>query len=227
MIRIEDVDIRCRDGWIPIIMRMVDELNAASLRMTGILCREAHGRLRVDYVERSEIFRAIGKVVVRAEFRSMYVCGACGAPGEHRRGKYGCLSTRCWAHQDLEARAGTVRYDTHRKPWRRMRDGDWQYDPVADDLIRMTGRLHDRYPHCFGLSPSIALDPVTDVLRRIGELPIAAAYRISGLSRDVRGHLVIGDNIYTLPAGPQRDLLMAMFAGADDRVSRLPTSVIT
>lgn len=230
MINMSDVDVTdCPAGWISIVKRMVDELNDAGLVVDGIKAREGHGWLQVDYLGIGRhVFGDIGKVIVLAQFRSMYVCSICGEPGEHRRGEpYRFLSTRCAAHQDDEARAGTIRYDLVRRPYRRMTEGDLEYDPIGDAMVRLYGRLKDRYEDLFVDDAHIDLDPaaeviVDEVLRRIRQSPLAAHYRISAIYRDRRGHLVIEDTIYDLPGGNERDLLMTMLAHADDRVSKLP-----
>lgn len=230
MIKMTDVDItNCPPGWIPLVERMVDELNAAGHDVEGIVAREGHGWLRVDYLGIGRhVFGEIGKIIVLAQFRSMYVCSACGAPGEHRRGEpYHFLSTRCPEHQDHEARAGTVRYDLHRRPMRRMTEGDLEYDPVTDTMVRLYGRLADRYEKLLVADARIDLDPaaeviVDEVLREIQRMPLAADYRISALYRDRDGHLVVEDNIYYLPGGNAHDVVMSMLSAADDRVSKLP-----
>lgn len=231
MIKLADVDLRdCPPGWIPLVERMVDELNAAGHEVEGIVAREGHGWLQVDYLGIGRhVLGAVGKVIVLSQFRSMYVCSACGKPGEHRRGEpYRHLSTRCAAHQDDEARAGTVRYDLVRRPQRRMTEGDLEYDPVADAMVRLYGRLVDRYPEYFVDDARIELDPqseeiVDQTLRELRRSPLAADYRISALYRGRGGNLVIEDNIYSLPDTPARDLLMTMLAHADDQVSQLPS----
>lgn len=230
MIKVTDVDMTdCPSGWKPLVQRMADELNASDLNVEGITAREGHGWLQVNYHSIGQhVFGEVGKIIVCAQFRSMYVCSCCGKPGEHRRGEpYRRLSTRCAEHQDDEARAGTVRYDLVRRPFRRMTEGDLEYDPVADEMRRLFGRLADRYEHLFGFDYRIDLDPaaevvVDEVLREVRQSTLADDYRISAIYRDVRGHLVIEDNIYALAAGDARDLLMSMLAHADDRVSRLP-----
>lgn len=230
MIKITDVDMTsCPPGWVSLVERMVDELNAAGHDVEGIVAKEGHGWLQVDYLGIGRhVFGEVGKIIVLAQFRSMYVCSVCGNPGEHRRGEpYHLLSTRCPEHQDDEARAGTVRYDLVRRPYRRMTEGDLEYDPVADTMSRMYGRLHNRYDHLFAFDFKIDLDPdaeviVDEVLRQVSRSSLAADYRISALYRDVRGHLVIEDNIYSLPDGNARDLMMSMLSTADDRVSKLP-----
>lgn len=229
-INFADVDVaNCPSGWIPLVRRMVDELNAAGHDVDGIVAREGHGWLQIDYLGIGRhVFGEIGKIVVCAQFRSMYLCSVCGAPGEHRRSEpYRFLSTRCPEHQDDEARAGTVRYDLNRHPYRRMTECDLEYDPVADAMVRMSGRLVHRYEKLFVADARIDLDPAAEaivdgVLREIERMPLAADYRISALFRDVRGHLVVEDNIYSLPGGNARDVMMSMLSAADDRVSKLP-----
>lgn len=229
-IKMSDVDVSdCPAGWVPLIRRMVDELNASDLFVEGIVATEGHGWLQVNYAGfAGHVFGAVGKIIVCSQFRSMYVCSTCGGRGEHRRGApHIRLSTRCHEHQDDEARAGTVRFDLVRRPFRRMTEGDLEYDPTADTMVRLYGRLVDRYEQLFVDGARIDLDPAAEgivdaVLREIQQMPLAADYRINAIYRDRRGHLIIEDNIYSLPGGNERDLLMTMLATADDLVSKLP-----
>lgn len=139
VLNLESVDVRCGDGWISTIERMLEELNEAKLPIIGMVCDEDQGRLRVDYYLPEELrdqSRDIARIVVLAEFRSLYVCEQCGCPGEHRRNADGWRVTRCLEHQTPDIREGERRYDEVRRPWRRTPDGDFEYDPGADRLVR-------------------------------------------------------------------------------------------
>jgi hypothetical protein len=225
MLTIEDIEIRCGDGWIDILRKMVDEISAADVKVAGVVADEDQGRLRIDYAE-AEPWLPAAKIFLLAEFRSYDVCETCGRPGEHRINAVGWKHTRCTEHRPLPPNDGDVIYTEKRTPWRRMSDGDWAYYPIGDRLERMTERLSDRYEDLFYLTPVIILDTeaeaiVDHALRRIADTPLAANYRIGGIRRDERGHLVVEDNLYDLPDTFSRNLVMAFWASADDHISKL------
>lgn len=128
---LDDIDIRCGDGWVGIIKRMLDEISAADVKVHGLVVEERNGHLSIDY-SAAEPWIAAAKVFLVAECRSYYVCEVCGRPGEHRGDGPVWRTTRCAQHQ--AANPGRLIYDSVKVPWRRMSDGDWAYDPVADAL---------------------------------------------------------------------------------------------
>lgn len=223
---LDAIEIRCDVGWNGVLRQMLNEINAADVKVVGLVAYEDQGRLRIDYAE-AELWLSAAKIFLLAEFRSYYTCETCGRPGEHRVNSVGWKHTRCSTHRPAPPNDGTAIFTQARTPWRRMSDGDFAYDPVGDRLERMTERLSERYEEFFYLSPIINLDPeaeaiVDHVLRRIADLPLAADYRIGSIKRDRQGYLVVEDNIYSLPDTPARDLMMAFWASADDRVAKLP-----
>jgi hypothetical protein len=154
-ITLEDIDITCGPGWVPIIERLIEDLNAADVQISGIRALETHGRLRLHYTDIGKhIFSTVGKIMVLAEFRSMYVCEMCGKPGEFRRDEYLYLSTRCSEHQSAAAKAGE-----HRRPYRRLHLGDFEYDPMLDQMVRMPGRLQVRYSGILALTQTSSWTP--------------------------------------------------------------------
>lgn len=226
MLTLDDIEIRCGDGWLSVIERMVDDINAADVKVHGLVADEDQERLRIDYSDAEPWFPA-AKIFLLAEFRSYYTCETCGRPGEHRVNVVGWKHTRCAQHRPPPPNDGTPMYTGTRTPWRRMSDGDYTYDLGGDRLERMTERLSERYKGLFYVMPVIDLDPTAEeivdhALRRIAEVPLAADYRIARVGRDERGYLVTEDNLYSLPDVAARDLMMAIWASADDRVSKLP-----
>lgn len=134
MLSLDDVEVRCGDGWLGILERLLDDINAADVKVSALVADEDQGRLRLDYAS-AEPWPMAAKLFVLAQFRSLYTCDVCGRPGEHRRNMVGWRHTRCAEHRPPPPNDGVVVYDQTRRPWRRMGDGDWQYDPVADTLI--------------------------------------------------------------------------------------------
>lgn len=128
---LEDVDIRCGDGWVVILERLVDEINRADVKVAGLVADERNGHLSIEYAD-ADPWLAAAKLFFLAECRSYYVCEVCGRPGEHRGDGPIWRSTRCAEHQSENP--GRLIYGRVRTPWRRMSDGDWTYDVDADAL---------------------------------------------------------------------------------------------
>jgi hypothetical protein len=223
---LDDIEIRCGPGWNGILRQMLNEINAADVKVSGLVAEEDQGRLRLDYAA-AEPWLAAAKIFVLAEFRSYYTCDTCGRPGEHRVNSVGWKHIRCAEHRPPPPNDGHAIYTKTRTPWRRMSDGDFAYDPDGDRLERISERLSERYEDLFYVTPVIVLDPeaesiVDHALRGIADNPFADRYRIGGIKRDERGHLVVEDNLYDLPDTPARDPMTAFWASADDQVSKLP-----
>jgi hypothetical protein len=140
MLTIDDVEIKCGSGWVPIVQRMVDELNTSHLDVYAIVAEEHHGRLRIDhnYDPAAVPFLDVARIMLLAECRSYYTCEICGSPGEHRADAQGWLATRCAEHRTPDMQPGRLVYDERRRPWRQMSDGRWEYDPVSDTLLHMS-----------------------------------------------------------------------------------------
>jgi hypothetical protein len=130
-----DIDIRVDHGWFAILERLVDEINAADVKVVGMVADEDQGRLRIDYAS-AEPWPVAAKLFVIAQFRSLYTCSYCGRPGNHRRTNAGWRHTRCAEHLPDEPNVGRIVYDLISTPWRQMSDGKWRYDPLTDCLIR-------------------------------------------------------------------------------------------
>jgi hypothetical protein len=139
VLELNDVDVKCGDGWIGIVERMLDELNAAGLRVHGLVADEDQGRLRVDYNTPTSTTRdqsrAIMRIMLLAQCRSVYTCETCARPGEHRTNSVGWRSTRCLEHTAPDKNGSRLIYDERRRPWREVPDGVVEYDPVTDQLI--------------------------------------------------------------------------------------------
>lgn len=131
MLSLDNVDVRCGDGWLGILRKMMDEINRADLKVHGLVAGERMGHLSIEYAD-AEPWLATAKVFLLAEFRSYYVCEVCGRPGEHRGDGPVWRTTRCAEHQSETP--GRLIYDRSRTPWRRMSDGDWSYDVDGDTL---------------------------------------------------------------------------------------------
>jgi hypothetical protein len=223
---LDDIEIRCGPGWNGILRQMLNEINAADVKVHGLVADEDQGRLRLDYAS-AEPWLPAAKILVLTEFRSYYTCETCGRPGEHRANEVGWKHTRCAEHRPPPPNDGAAIYTQTRTPWRRMSDGDWAYDPAGDKLERMPGRLIKRYPQFFELGAVIDLFPeqepiIDDMLREIRALEIARDYRIRAVFVNERSLLEIIDSLYSLPDCPERDVMMTLLAYSDDRIAKLP-----
>ena len=132
MLTLDDIDIRCGDGWRGILQRFVDDINRADLKVHGVVAEERSGHLSLDY-NSPDPWIDVARVALLAECRSYYTCDICGQPGEHRGSGPIWRSTRCQEHRSPNP--GRLIYDQHRTPWREMSDGRWRYDPAGDTLI--------------------------------------------------------------------------------------------
>jgi hypothetical protein len=86
------------EGWMPIVRKAVDELQAKGAVITQVI--EKFGGLRIYFDTppgSMDIWDSLHKIVEDAEIACAAICQECGEPGELRHG--GWIRTLCDKHE--------------------------------------------------------------------------------------------------------------------------------